>query len=322
MDKYKVIVSAGLPTSIKQVALRIANANNWEYRNNPFAVRDWKYLVYVSDPRLDTLFIASKLPADHVIVYLVSEGPIRTNLKQSLNRQRVITPTTFVKKMAEYKGIHVDGVIPHGVEIPDKVKNVNEKNGYFYRAYYLERKYPKYGLQALRKFVDKYSAKDIDIYLVGEPFIRDYYLQTQFPFMKIKNPIPLNELKELYNNHLFYLNLSDAEGFGLTPLEAMSYGEIVITAYYPAIQDYIDVDCNIVVGVKNYWYETLDYEYIVHAEYDSEDYFKAMEIARDLALNDRFTLQKFSACNQLIAKKYDYRNVYKNFAKIIEEIDR
>ena len=45
-----------------------------------------------------------------------------------------------------------------------------------------------------------------------------------------------------------------------------------------------------------------------------------MEIARDLALNDRFTLQKFSACNQLIAKKYDYRNVYKNFAKIIEEI--
>ena len=320
MDKYKVIVSAGLPTSIKQVALRIANANNWEYRNNPFAVRDWKYLVYVSDPRLDTLFIASKLPADHVIVYLVSEGPIRTNLKQSLNRQRVITPTTFVKKMAEYKGIHVDGVIPHGVEIPDKVKNVNEKNGYFYRAYYLERKYPKYGLQALRKFVDKYGVKDIDIYLVGEPFIRDYYLQTQFPFMKIKNPIPLNELKELYNNHLFYLNLSDAEGFGLTPLEAMSYGEIIITAYYPAIQDYIDVDCNIVVGVKNYWYETLDYEYIIHAEYDSEDYFKAMEISRDLALNDRFTLQKFSACNQLIAKKYDYRNVYKNFAKIIEEI--
>jgi len=320
MDKYKVIVSAGLPTSIKQVALRIANANNWEYRNNPFAVRDWKYLVYVSDPRLDTLFIASKLPADHVIVYLVSEGPIRTNLRQSLNRQRVITPTTFVKKMAEYKGIHVDGVIPHGVEIPDKVKNVNEKNGYFYRAYYLERKYPKYGLQALRKFVDKYGVKDIDIYLVGEPFIRDYYLQTQFPFMKIKNPIPLNELKELYNNHLFYLNLSDAEGFGLTPLEAMSYGEIIITAYYPAIQDYIDVDCNIVVGVKNYWYETLDYEYIIHAEYDSEDYFKAMEISRDLALNDRFTLQKFSACNQLIAKKYDYRNVYKNFAKIIEEI--
>jgi len=320
MDKYKVIVSAGLPTSIKQVALRIANANNWEYRNNPFAVRDWKYLVYVSDPRLDTLFIASKLPADHVIVYLVSEGPIRTNLRQSLNRQRVITPTTFVKKMAEYKGIRVDGVIPHGIEIPDKVKNVNEKNGYFYRAYYLERKYPKYGLQALRKFVDKYGVKDIDIYLVGEPFIRDYYLQTQFPFMKIKNPIPLNELKELYNNHLFYLNLSDAEGFGLTPLEAMSYGEIIITAYYPAIQDYIDVDCNIVVGVKNYWYETLDYEYIIHAEYDSEDYFKAMEISRDLALNDRFTLQKFSACNQLIAKKYDYRNVYKNFAKIIEEI--
>ena len=103
MDKYKVIVSAGLPTSIKQVALRIANANNWEYRNNPFAVRDWKYLVYVSDPRLDTLFIASKLPADHVIVYLVSEGPIRTNLKHHLIDKELLHLLLLLKRWQSIK---------------------------------------------------------------------------------------------------------------------------------------------------------------------------------------------------------------------------
>ncbi len=322
MDKYKVIVSAGLPTSIRNVAYRIAQANNWEYRPNPFSLRDWDYLVYVSDPRLDTLLVSQKLPADHVIVYLVSEGPIITRMKNSLNRQRVVVPTEFVKKMAEIKGIKVEKVIPHGIEIPDKVKSVYEKNGYFYRAYYLDRKYPKYGLQALDKFVKNYGSKDLDIYLVGTPFNRDYALQILYPFMKVKNPIPLNEMKELYDNHLFYLNFSDAEGFGLTPLEAMSYGEIVITSYYPAIRDYINVDCNIVVGIKGYWYERLDYEYILHAEYDSEDFYKAMEIAYEMSQKDRKTLEKMSNCNIEIAKKYNYLDIYREFAKMIEELAR
>jgi hypothetical protein len=102
----------------------------------------------------------------------------------------------------------------------------------------------------------------------------------------------------------------------------MAYGEIVITAYYPAIREYLPVDCNIAVGVKRYWLEKLDYEYILHAEYSAEDYLKAMEIAREMALHDRETLAKWSECNRKVASKYDYRLVYQAFVELIANLRR
>jgi len=322
LNRYKVVVSAGLPTSVKMVALRISMATGWEFRPNPFEKRDWDYMVYVSDPKIDSWLVGRSFPPNRVIMYLVSEGPVRTPLTKAVNKQIVVTPTEFVKKMFELKGVHVYGVIPHGVEVPEKVKPVTEKNGFYYRAYYLERKYPKYGLQALEEYVKRYGSQDFDIWLVGDPFTQDYFLQARFPFMKIKNPLTPDELRQLYDNHLFFLNLSDAEGFGLQPLEAMAYGEIVITPYYPAIREYLPVDCNIAVGVKRYWLEKLDYEYILHAEYSPEDYLKAMEIAREMALHDRETLAKWSECNRKVASKYDYRLVYQAFVELIEQIRR
>ncbi len=315
----KVVVSAGLPTSIKLVALRIAEANNWEFRPNPFAKRDYDYLVYVSDPRLDTYLVGKSFPVDRVVVYLITEGVLRYDLKKVMGKQRVVAPTNFVKDMIEKHDIKVEKVIPHGIEIPKNVKPVSEKKGYFYRAYYLPRKYPDYGLNAFERWVSKRKHyDDIDIYLVGAPYFpQDFKLKARFPFFKIKNPITKKEMAELYDSHRFYLNLSDAEGFGLTPLEAMSYGEIIITAYYPAIRDYLPVDCNIAVGIKDYWLEKIEYEYILHAEYEPENYLKALEISEELTEKE---LEKMSRCNIETAKKFDYKKVYLEFKKLIDEI--
>jgi len=315
----KVVVSAGLPTSIKLVALRIAEANNWEFRPNPFAKRDYDYIVYVSDPRLDTYLLGKSLPVNRAIIYLISEGPLRYDLKKSLKKHYVVAPTVFVKRMIEKADIKVDKVIPHGIEIPTKVRPISEKKGYFYRAYYLPRKYPDYGLKALDMWLEKRGHhEDIDIYLVGAPYFpKDFIIVSKYPFARIKNPIVHKEMVELYDSHRFYLNLSDAEGFGLTPLEAMSYGEIVITAYYPAIRDYLPVDCNLVVGIKDYWLEKIEYEYILHSEYEPENYLKALLISELLNENE---LEKMSMCNIETAKKFDYKKVYLEFGKLIEEI--
>ena len=314
-EEPRVAVSAGLPTSLVGVGLAIAEANGWEFVRNPFDVirKKDKYdrMVYVTDNRFDTVEVGRQMPVNHVIFYLVSEGPVRTNITKFVNKHYVVAPTNFVKDMLERKGVRVDAVIPHGIHIPEKVRPVSEKNGFFYRAYYIPRKYPSYGLKALEEYVKRHGSDGIDIYLVGPPhFPKDLELKTRFSFMKMKNPIPSEEMAQLYDTHLFYLNFSDAEGFGLTPLEAMSYGEIVITPYYPAIRDYLPVDCNIAVGVKSYWLERLDYEYILHAEYDPKDFLKAMEIAREMAEGDRKELERWSYCNRETAKKYDYKYVY------------
>jgi len=72
LNRYKVIVSAGLPTSVKMVALRISMATGWEFRPNPFEKRDWDYMVYVSDPKIDSWFVGRNFPPNRVIMYLVS----------------------------------------------------------------------------------------------------------------------------------------------------------------------------------------------------------------------------------------------------------
>jgi len=107
LNKYKVVVSAGLPTSVKMVALRISMATGWQFRPNPFEKRDWDYMVYVSDPKIDSWLVGRNFPPNRVIMYLVSEGPIRTPLTKAVNKQIVITPSEFVKKMYELKGVHV-----------------------------------------------------------------------------------------------------------------------------------------------------------------------------------------------------------------------
>jgi len=98
LNKYKVIVSAGLPTSVKMVALRISMATGWQFRPNPFERRDWDYMVYVSDPKIDSLLVGRNFPPNRVIMYLVSEGPVRTPLTKAVNKQIVVTPSEFVKK--------------------------------------------------------------------------------------------------------------------------------------------------------------------------------------------------------------------------------
>jgi hypothetical protein len=47
-----------------------------------------------------------------------------------------------------------------------------------------------------------------------------------------------------------------------------------------------------------------------------------MEIAYDMSQKDRKTLEKMSNCNIEIAKKYNYMDIYREFAKLIEELAR
>lgn len=323
MRELKVAVAAGLPTSLRNVASLVAAANGWPLVQSPAKWKDYDVIVYVSDPREDTILASRVIPKGHGIFYVVSEGPPRYEPIKHLNVHYVVTPSRFSKMMYEKAGVHVDEVVPHGIVLPEgQPPPMWGRSLFFYRAYYIPRKYPSYGLKALEEYVKRHGSDGIDIYLVGPPFDSDLLLATKYPFMKVKNPILPDEMDRLYKTHAFYLNLSDSEGFGLTPLEAMARGEIVVTAWYPAIRDYLPEECNVVVPVKGYWWEALTYEYILHAEYDPEDYLKAMEAALEMYRSGDKRLEEWSRCNAEVASKYDYRVIYKRFAQIAEEIRR
>jgi len=306
-----VCVSSQPPLSMKEQARLIAEANGFDYYDNVLYCKKYRYIIYIGNLNQRAIFRFRYLYNSSFIFYALAEGDILIRLDKRINNIKyVVTPSNFAKEKFEKAGIKVDYVIPHGIEIPKSVKPINEKKGYFYRAYYQKRKFPDYGISFLKMVQDKY---DIDIYLTGMPLDKRFLAVSKIKAV-IDGVIDRDKINDMYNSHKFYLNLSDNEGFGLTPLEAMSFGEVIITPEYPTIMEYLPVDCNLTVKVYDAWNEYIHYEYIQHYIYKPEEYYNTF--LKSLSLTDA-ELERMSKCNMEVAKGFDYRKVYKRFYELI-----
>ncbi len=306
-----VCVSSQSPFSMKEQAKMIAEANGFYYEENTIRCKDYDKAIYLGNINTEALSRIAFLRDKKVVFYTVAEGRITTRPSIWIkNTEHIVAPSNFAKAKLEEAGLDVCCVIPHGVRIPKAFIPISEKKGYLYRAYYQKRKFPDYGIEALKK-IQKES--DVDIFLTGMPLDKQF-LQKYKVKAIINKIVNRAELEKLYDTHRFYLNLSDNEGFGLTPLEAMSFGEVVITAKYPTIMEYLPEECNITVDVKYIWNEKLWYEWIEHYAYDSEEYYRAF--LKSKLLRDE-KLEEMSLCNVLRAKEYDFKKIYKKFEELV-----
>ena len=213
-------------------------------------------------------------------LYVTVEGVITGDVSW-LKNYRVIAVSNYVKAKLEERDIYVEDVIPHGVEYYGEPKRYNNKL-FGYISGYQKRKYPEYGVKAIQH--------------TKIPFI--YLTNSVNPYKTLGFMIPQAyqlddiQINNFYRVISFYLNLSDSEGYGITPLEAMAFGNVVITADYPPINEHIPKNLSIMIPTYDVWYEGYMWEKIEHHVYKTEEMIEAIRKAFEMTDNQYHELSK------------------------------
>ncbi|RLG86904.1 MAG: hypothetical protein DRO39_01995 [Thermoprotei archaeon] len=273
------------------------------------------YAIIVGNPHFWEKRIYDALKTNHnirgFIFYMTVEGNVReSHLRhiQWLHDGVIVTPSHYVKRKLEQCGFRVEKVIPHGVEVYGDVKRRNTGTlGYI--AGYLQRKYPRYGVEAVRM-------AGVRPYLIttgNNPYLKYFSVVSTKEYHDAH--VPDWKVLKLYRDSAFYLNLSDAEGFGITPLEACAMGTPVIAPRYPPLTEFLLPFTLWVPVTGRVWYENwggwLDIE---HHEYRPAD--MARVIRRALGMSDREYEELSAKCIEH-ALRYDIRRVYTQFLDLV-----
>jgi len=259
-------------------------------------------VIIVGNPDYATYHLAQFIPKNKkLILYLVLEGKfIDSFIKNFLKTQTIITPSNYAKTKLEEADIHVAGVIPHGITVYTQPKTTNNHE-MLYISGYIKRKYPEYGIRALTKA----GYRPFVITSIDNPYIKHFRPIGEAYRLKDE------DIHFAYETVSWYLNLSDSEGFGLTPLEAMAHGTVVIAPDIPPLNEYLNNENSLLVkttGEK--WYEPFAWELIEHHKYDEND--MANKILKAINMNDN----EYSNLSQKAfetAKKYEASKVYQKF---------
>ncbi len=195
------------------------------------------------DPKANYIVVCNpSVPCDSILVrlrdrvkliYTVTEGRFIDRFFNNFVSQykpTIIAISNVAKKFIEQSGVHVDGVIHHMLEPLPDVEVEERTVPFLYIAGYLVRKFPN-GLDPL---FDRLADKLVLVTTHNNPYLKKHKFLAVFASayddQKSWTPELTDEMKyKLYAASKFYLNLSDAEGFGLTPLEACWFGAIPIT---------------------------------------------------------------------------------------------
>lgn len=284
--------------------------------------RDCGRIIFMDNLNFYTAPLVRRLGPERVVLYLVAEGPSNVKLDAAaasvLSKVRAVASPSrfsaqFVEEALRPAGRGVDAIVPHGISLPGGQVEVGGREGMLYRAYYMKRKYPGYGIAAVAEFLRRHPGYPIDIYATGAP-MDVIYLQQVLPNVRQVPDMPREELERLYLSHRFWLNLSDCEGFGMMPLEAMARGEVVIAPRIPAFEETVPPDTNFLVPVDGTWDEYWWYLNIRHYKYDPEDMVEAMERAVE---TPEAVLDSYAEENVKWAAQFDYRKVYIRFLELL-----
>jgi len=294
------------PFSIVKVASDIAKALNGKLilgNFNPYEIEGNVIIVGNPDGHAKWLYdsIANNSKVKTIILYLTCEGVLDFNQVSWLRytRNYIITPSNYVKQKLDCVGIDVTDVIPHGVSYFGNAKSKSLVFGYI--GGYQKRKYPDY---LYPKFYNYIKDKDFRIITNHQnPYAR------LFPKVIHGNyNLPYESIINFYKEINFYVNISDSEGFGITPLEAMAMGNIVILPKLPVFTELYP--SNLVIYYEltgKRFYESFSWQYIEHFEYNVDSLISAMNRAVSLSDNEYYNLSLKSI---EFAKKYSISNTY------------
>lgn len=232
-----------------------------------------------------------------------------------INKPYVIANSTYSKWKLEEHGFHVDDVIPHGIRFKPPEHVPAKDIRLLYVGGWVKKKFPP---QA-RKIISKYRDEFVIVSNRSNPYLKllnpnnVYYSIYDQPFMFGKTAT-YTKLVELYSRAKFYLNLSSSEGFGLTLLEAMSFGAIPITERIPPFVDYCSSECCYFFP----WTGRIDYDDMGSYEWETyaEMYLYDPDEVIDVVEKAEWTTYRAGKCMDT-ASKYYYKDVYKRFREYV-----
>ena len=222
--------------------------------------------IYVSMPDARTLRITSVLNrlCDTLLHYMTVEGYIPERyagvVDQYLRDVPIVGHSKYVCELLVDSGLRCDGsVLPLNHRIVSMARDaVKSGRTLGYLAGYMRRKYPDYLWDLETNNILLFTSQ-------GNPFLRKFVKYST----NVYNAT-VHEVAAFYNYIDIYVNLGDAEGVGMTPAEALSFGNIVVTADLPPIEEQLP-GYPLMVETNEEYRENLGYEVILHRKYKPRD---------------------------------------------------
>jgi len=238
-----VTVIPSLPFSIQKVGKDIAKVNNWNIvlptkmgtlPEDAYAINDDIMIVGNVDPYLSNVIMIFGRKIK--LAYLVAEGEIN-QIPQimgfSMLKSKIVTPSKFSKNFLEHFGFSDIDIIPHYIPIPPyeepKTIHTGKDIVYGWLGGTIERKYPNFIGPMLNEL--KHEGIFTRLLTAGaNPFLN--------LFTEIRtNEYEVEDLSDWYRSIDIFWNISGNEGFGITPLEAMSHGKPAILPDIPPFDE-------------------------------------------------------------------------------------
>jgi len=298
------------PFSIQKIAndiSKVLNAKIIKGFYHSHKLKDNVIIIGNPDTHLRQLYdsVKDNQNIKNIIIYTVCEGILDIRQTSWLRHVKayIITPSKYVKQKLECAGINVDDVIPHGVSQYGKIKE-KKNNILGYISGYQKRKYPDY---LYPKFFNYIKNLDFRIITTGNnPYIK-YFKHVDTRAYSYDN----GYVNSFYDTISFYVNLSDSEGFGLTVLEALAHGNVIVLPALPVFTEMYPSDLVFYVKLtgKKY-YESYSFEDVEHFEYDVDDMISKINTVLGLS-DDKYKV--LSERGIVFSKDYDIYRVYERF---------
>lgn len=177
------------------------------------------------------------------------------------------TPSNFSKSVLEYidKPIYVIPLVEHlnsglkiGQPLPIQIiynflKNKEENKKFLFIFDYLSCPFRKNIFQLIEIFKEVYKKTNgfiliLKIKNVPANFVKDLQKQIgEMPIIIYEEDLSSQELTYLYTISNYYISLHASEGYGLTVLEAISYGLMPIVTNYGGVTDFCDESNSILI---------------------------------------------------------------------------
>jgi glycosyltransferase involved in cell wall biosynthesis len=256
----------------------------------------------------------------------------------------IVTISKLTNEVVKSVTPHVDCThLPHAIDtdifkpLPEEqVKTSKQKSFNWSKDKFLvfwnnrnaRRKQPGTLLWCWRKFLDRVGPENATLLMHTEPndehgpnlqaIIHDFdMLNGEVLFSRAK--VPPHILAELYNMADITVNISDAEGFGLSTLESLSCGTPIVVNKTGGLQEQITDGKNTFgVGIESKSKSLVGSQavpYIFEDRFLNEDFIDALEKMYNMTKEERENLGKLG--REHVEKNYNFENYNKNWIDLM-----